>query len=282
MVENLVNSPKVPGRKPRLKRVAGRALRALCLLHGAQGLSKLHMASYLTSSALGRFAGNPDGEPRDVDLRLSGFDVRVQTFSSQLGSYADIFFLNEYEKVPGFDTKAGDVVIDAGANVGFFSLRHAPRVGPNGRVYAFEPNPLVFKLLERNVLRNGLTQVRCLQSALGETAGSVRFTSDPRASSCGHVAEGDEAGELVASTTLDDLVERENIERIDLLKMDVEGYEPHVLRGGLARALERTRRVVMESHNTRDSAWEILRPFGFRRVYDGHWPNVVYFARESA
>jgi FkbM family methyltransferase len=272
-----VRVPRRGPKKTRLQRAAGKAQRALCLLRGAEGWSKVELARYLAANAISKLSGGVDR--RDVDLKLSGFDVRVQTFSSQLGSYADIFFLGEYEKVPGFETTAGQTVIDAGANVGFFSLRHAQNVGPSGRVFAFEPNPQVFELLQRNMARNGLTQVRCLASALGEQVSEVRFHADPRGTSLGHVATESEGGDPVLCTTLDALVEQEQLSRIDLLKMDVEGYEPHILRGGLGRALAITQRIVMESHLTRDVAWEILEPLGFRKVYDGFNPNVVYFSR---
>ncbi|HKY37036.1 MAG TPA: FkbM family methyltransferase [Polyangiaceae bacterium] len=249
------------------------------MLRGAEGWSRLELARYLASGAYSRLTGGGVNQ-REVDLKLSGFDVRVQTFSSQLGSYADIFFLDEYEKVPGFESQPGQTVVDAGANVGFFTLRHARDVGPSGRVFAFEPNPSVFRLLQHNVERNGLKQVSCHRSALGERVGSLLFTSDPRSTSCGHISESEETGEPVPVSTLDALVEEQGLTCIDLLKLDVEGYEPHVLRGGAQRALACTRRVVMESHLTRDIAWDILRPLGFRKAYDGFNPNVVYFTRE--
>lgn len=279
MPEQQASAPRRGPKKTKLELAAGRAHRALCMLRGAEGWSRVELARYLASGALARLA-NSRGERRDVDLKLSGYDVRVQTFSSQLGAYADIFFLSEYEKVPGFESRAGETVIDAGANVGFFTLRHARNVGSTGRVYAFEPNPQVFRLLQHNMAHNNLHHVRCVQSALGEHTGSLRFSSDPRTTSCGHVVGDDGAGETVPATTLDALVEQEGIDRIDLLKLDVEGYEPHILRGGLGLALARTRRIVMESHLTRDIAWDILKPLGFYKVYDGFSPNVVYFTRE--
>ena len=260
--------------------MVGRATSAACLLKGAQGTSRLKLAGYLIWDLLHHTLRVPVRRS-DLDLKLSGFDVRVQTFSSQLGAYADIFHLAEYEQVPGFASAAGEVVIDAGANVGFFSLRHAPAVGPSGRVYAFEPNPAVFELLRRNVARNGLDQVRCICAALSERPGTVRFAAEERATSSGHIAADGAPAIEVQALTLDELVEREGLERIDLLKLDVEGHEPHVIRGGLGKALAITRRVVMESHMTRDEVWGILEPLGFAKVYDGFAPNVVYFTRPA-
>jgi FkbM family methyltransferase len=273
--------PRRAPKRSRWQRLAGRARSAACLLRGAQGSSRLKLAGYLAWDLLHQTLRVPIRRS-EMDLRLSDLSVRVQTFSSQLGAYADIFHLGEYERIPGFASAPGEVVIDAGANVGFFALRHAALVGSTGRVYAFEPNAAVFRLLVHNVQRNRLAHVRCCHSALSDHSGTVRFSASARASSLGHIAAGDEEGVTVQSVTLDDLVERESLERIDLLKMDVEGHEPHVIRGGLARALPITRRVVMESHLTRDIVWQMLEPLGFEKVYDGFWPNVVYFARKEA
>lgn len=266
--------------KRRFQKFIGRVQRAGCMLRGAEGMSRVKLASYLALGVTQRIFRAPIVR-REMDLNLSGLRVRVQTFSSQLGAYADIFHLGEYEKVPGFESAPGEIVIDAGANVGFFSLRHAPLVGSAGRVYAFEPNPEVYALLDHNVRTNGFGQVRCLRAALADNAGTVRFSADERSTSCGHIALENETGSLVEAMTLDQLVETEGIDRIDLLKMDVEGHEPHIIRGGLRRAMAITRRVVMESHMTRHEVWSMLEPLGFLKVYDGSWPNVCYFARPN-
>lgn len=212
-------------------------------------------------------------------LELSGMDVMVRAFSSQLGSYTDIFHLAEYERAPGFLSSPGDIVVDAGASVGFFSLRHAPRVGPGGRVLAFEANPSVFPLLQRNIRKNGLSQVQAFPFALSDRSGTLRFASADRTTSSGHVAQSGEPSIAVAAMTLDELVLKESLPRIDLLKMDVEGHEPEVIRGGLERAIPMTRRIVMESHMTRDTVWGLLEPLGFDKIYDGFSPNVVHFVR---
>jgi FkbM family methyltransferase len=260
------------------RRLVRRARPAGCLLLGADGASRAKLCGYLAWDFLHHAIGFPVKQ-FEMHLRLSDLDVTVQAFSSQLGGYADIFHLAEYEKAPGFVSAPGDVVVDAGANVGFFSLRHAPLVGPTGRVFAFEPNPAVFELLERNVRQNGLSQVKCFQKALSKASGALRFSSDSRGTSCGHVADAQETGLPVEATTLDDLVIQEGIDRIDLLKMDVEGHEPEVVLGGMSRALAITRRVVMESHMTREEVWRLLKPKGFVKVGEGSSPHVVHFTR---
>ena len=225
------------------------------------------------------------GYRTELDLDMRGCKVTFETFSSQLGPYLDIFRYGVYEQVPGFESQPGDVVIDAGANVGFFALRAAGQVGPTGKVYAFEPNPNAFRLLEHNVRQNGFHWVECVPAALSDRTGEIRFASDSRASSCGRTLSDDESssGETssVPCTTLDAFVAERGLTRIDLLKMDTEGAEVDIVKGALTKAMPMTKRVVMESHRTRYGVRDLLVPNGFDLVKDGWKPNVVYFTRRG-
>ena len=135
----------------------------------------------------------------------------------------------------------GELAVDVGANVGALAVEAAALVGPQGTVYAFEPNPHVFPYLEDNVALNDLKQVKCLNYAVGDSHEPVRFTADPRSDEFSRV---DPEGAIsVPSTTLDDAIPGDA--RIALLKVDVEGYEMAVFRGA-TRTLERTDRIFFE------------------------------------
>ena len=86
---------------------------------------------------------------------------------------------------------------------------------------------------------------------------------------------------MLASTTLDAFVQAHRIEHIDILKMDTEGAEAEIVKGGLKYALPVTQRVVMESHGTRYLVRDLLAPLGFELVLDYQARNVVYFERTS-
>src|SRR3989344_2665787 len=64
--------------------------------------------------------------------------------------------------------KKGDVFVDVGAHIGYFTLLASKIVGPVGRVYAFEPNTNNFKLLQKNVKRNKLNNVICINKAIAD------------------------------------------------------------------------------------------------------------------
>jgi FkbM family methyltransferase len=142
--------------------------------------------------------------------------------------------------------KEGQVFLDIGANVGFYSLFAARRVGPSGRVIAFEPDPMTFESLTRSLRYNGLGWASSVNVALSDREGEMPFFTVSDGSAHSLVPEiasraGRYSGKaLVRVTRLDDLVREKVVDaaRIDLIKIDVEGEEPRTVAGMLA-TLER-------------------------------------------
>lgn len=125
----------------------------------------------------------------------------------------------------------GKVVLDVGANVGYFTLLAANAVGARGHVFAFEPAPGNVRMLKRNVEMNQYENVSCLALAVGECAGMREltlsvfpdcngFNQSPICSSIGSVS--------VECVALDDFLEGR---KPDVVKIDVEGAEVSVLKG---------------------------------------------------
>ncbi|HWH13666.1 MAG TPA: FkbM family methyltransferase [Miltoncostaeaceae bacterium] len=135
--------------------------------------------------------------------------------------------------------RPGDLVVDVGANVGFFTLLAAAAVGPGGRVHALEPIPANAEVLERNLALNGLRNVAVRRAAAGDHEGEIRLGLDHpdpgERGVSGHYTEGG-AREAIAVpvVTLDALLAGGPPAR--LVKIDVEGAEPRVL-AGMARTL---------------------------------------------
>jgi len=125
---------------------------------------------------------------------------------------------------------AGDVVVDAGANIGVYSQFLSRCVGASGVVHSFEPSPENFKRLESTTHKLG--NVRLRQAAVGESSGtsklylSDKLNVDHRA----YASEGDSRRAVpIDIIALDDYFNPG--QRIDLIKMDIQGYELHALRG---------------------------------------------------
>jgi FkbM family methyltransferase len=133
----------------------------------------------------------------------------------------------------------GDAVLDVGAHVGLFTLLAARLVGPKGEVHAFEPVPANFERLQANIALNALSNVRPSRVAVGDENGEVSLgLRDERLvgnSTCDYTV-GAELGSVTApATTLDSYLDARGLERVRLVKIDVEGFEYRVLAG-----LERT------------------------------------------
>ncbi|HEX7670550.1 MAG TPA: FkbM family methyltransferase [Polyangiaceae bacterium] len=133
----------------------------------------------------------------------------------------------------------GSVFFDIGANIGFYTLFAAMRVGAAGRVCSFEPDPVTFESLSRSVKRNGFGWASCMNLALSDRRGELPFYFVDDGSAHSLVPEVPErqnrySGNVrVEVTTLDDLVREGRVDasRIDLVKIDVEGEEARTVAG---------------------------------------------------
>ncbi len=131
--------------------------------------------------------------------------------------------------------KPGMTVIDVGANAGVYTFSAAKRVGPDGRVFAIEPFSRCVQYLEVTKQLNQLDWVRIYKAAASNHRGTVRL-SLASASELNKVMMEDnqqttESFEEVTALPLDDLIEQEQLSRVDWLKIDAEGHEMQVLQG---------------------------------------------------
>jgi len=147
----------------------------------------------------------------------------------------------------------GGVFVDAGANIGLFTLMAAAIVGPGGRVLAVEPGRESLARLDANLALNHLPQVQVIRAALAAEPGTARLFhvqlgDDPQAYSLLPEAAATES-EAVPVTTLDLLAAQQGLARLDCFKLDVEGAEPMIIAGGRA-SLARFRPIVIFEVNT--------------------------------
>ncbi len=144
----------------------------------------------------------------------------------------------------------GHVFLDIGANSGYFALLASRCVGPRGKVFAIEPNPAMAEQVRQNVARSGLTNVVVEELACSSSAG-VRdlYLGPPGNTGITSLSSANVRSDECVSVNCvpaDALVEKYDISRIDLVKIDVEGAELEVLRG-MTDILKRFRpKIIIE------------------------------------
>jgi len=129
--------------------------------------------------------------------------------------------------------KPGNVFVDVGANVGLYTALAGLAVGPSGKVFAFEPEPESFSFLQKTVAENKLLNTKIVQSAASNTNGEHRlYTSSGNRGDHRLYNNADADGSVgVKTLRLDDFLRSEGISKVDILKIDVQGFEGFVIEG---------------------------------------------------
>ncbi|MBI5606383.1 MAG: FkbM family methyltransferase [Deltaproteobacteria bacterium] len=197
---------------------------------------------------------------------------------STLEVYYEIFKEENHFLLPEFSGLNETVVIDIGANEGFYALKIKER-NPACRVICVEPNPYLFEVMQNNVESNRLNNIELVNKALAANQGTSRFDIIKEIGPIGGrglklvdrpwLREEFIRSIQVETATLDDLFARFDLPGAGILKIDVEGMELEVL-DGARTCLALVDKVVIERHsrNLRDGVVDFLTAHGFRLVYE--------------
>lgn len=161
-----------------------------------------------------------------VQIRLDDFNGRA------------VFFTGDVDRkvtwICSRIVRTGDTVVDVGSNIGLVTLTLAGLVGQTGYVYSFDPNPQLVAMLRRSIQRNALDNIVLQQCAIGETPDSLVLRVPQGHSGQGslvrHVSRDCVTELTVPVMRLSDALPS-SLGHIRFLKIDVEGFESHVLRG---------------------------------------------------
>jgi FkbM family methyltransferase len=178
---------------------------------------------------------------RGVKKRFNGFPLRIPT------RYIN-YFPADYE-APNFaflkqQVKPGDTVLDIGAHIGFFANITAQIVGKEGKVFAFEPTPSTFAMLQKMCVDNhNEAIVTPVNKAVGKEDGSITFyvsndRIDNTNSALGYRDEANHRPIDIGLTSVDNFVRQQGPAQVNFLKIDVEGFEYDTIRGA-AETLQR-------------------------------------------
>lgn len=178
-------------------------------------------------------------------------------FSLDLSDYQQwlLYFSDNHDSSLGVLSyvESGFTVIDVGGNVGQTALAMAKKVGDSGKVISFEPYPATVKRFKKNLeLNQDIKNIRLENYALGDFDGSISLFQDCVTNSGGNRVlysdtENHVGVERVPATTLDSYLAKEkSITGVDLIKIDVEGFEMSVLRGAEQTLLKYKPKLVVE------------------------------------
>lgn len=161
------------------------------------------------------------------------------------------------------ELKAGDVVYDIGANVGFYSLLASALVGETGRVYSFEPSPVNVEMLRKHLKMNRVANCTVIEAAVGSFDGLAAFEAREDRHQ-GHLVET--GGLQVRVLTLDRLISESGMRPPSLMKIDIEGAELDCLRGA-ANLIQKFRPVIfLATHGSgiHASCLDALKSWNYR------------------
>lgn len=128
-----------------------------------------------------------------------------------------------------------DVILDIGANIGYYSLMASKRIGEKGKIFAFEPVSNTYKKLQDNIYLNNFTNIRSENLAVSNSESEIElFVADEMSTGSSSIAmhvNFSGIKEKVKTIEIDKYCKLNKIEKLDLVKIDVEGCEPMVIEG---------------------------------------------------
>jgi len=152
--------------------------------------------------------------------------------------------------------KEGMICLDIGSNLGYYATLEGKLVGKNGKVFAIEPSPINFGYLKKNIILQNNHNIKPYNFACGNRDGKTKF-SISNSSNWSRVLDeiipksihGDETYVIdIPMKTIDSFVNEQKIEKIDLIRMDLEGYEKNTY-AGMAETIKKFKPMLaMEIH----------------------------------
>ncbi len=142
--------------------------------------------------------------------------------------------------------KEGDTVIDIGANIGYYTLLFAKWVGPTGKVYAFEPEPTNFQLLEKNVQANNYKNITIFQKAVSNKNDKLSFYISDESSAANQLFKPKKFSKIIEvdSVKLDECLSVD--EKIDFIKIDIQGAEGTAIKGMNSLLNNNSNTIIMQ------------------------------------
>lgn len=229
-----------------------------------------------------------------ITLAFQGlcFTVRKSNAFSAVETYCEIFHRDNHCLHPDFIPSNSDVIVDFGANQGFYVAK-IKKIAPSAKVFAFEPNPWEYSLLEQNCRNNDFQNVILDYHAIYDRAVELTMEVIPQIGAIGstdihHPSRTWLKEEFIKKITVqaisaDQALEKYKLDHVDIMKIDVEGAEWEIL--SQFQLIDRVQKLVIEwhSHALRAKVLSLLVGKGFRLVFEdavqGDYYGEFYLCR---
>lgn len=186
-----------------------------------------------------------------------------------------------------FRPRFGETVLDIGAYVGRYTLLSSRYVGEKGQVVSVEAHPGIFKLLRKNLILNKISNATTVNAAISNCEGHVKLYHGYASGWHSIVQKSAETGwslneyTKVPSRTVDNLMKEIGIDKVDWMKIDVEGAELKVLEGSLETLRNNENlKIIVEIHPTytrEDAIFKLFKQMQYEtRVLKREWPYQSY------
>jgi FkbM family methyltransferase len=187
------------------------------------------------------------------------------------------FFIKSYKAT----LKPDDVVFDVGANLGLTSVVFS-KLNNSAKIYSFEPSKNIYRCLEETIKENKADNCFPLQMALSARPGSSSFSDNPTSASASHLSTaGDSLGHASYSvdvSTIDIICLEKKHERLDFIKIDVEGFEIDVLQGGIDSLHRLKPTVFLEFNSFTMIAYRNINPRSLLDKLTWIFPYVYFYS----
>jgi FkbM family methyltransferase len=203
----------------------------------------------------------------DVKMICVQGDKRIACFDSfNFLSYEEEELSMQFKLI-----EKDDVVFDIGGNYGWYSI-HVAKKFPLNEIYAFEPLPKTYSTLKENLFINNVNNVKAFNIGLSKEVGEFTFYCDPNLTvnaSLSNVSDNSNAIELTCKVdVLDRFVQSNNINKIDFIKLDIEGAELFALIGAKKSIIDFKPKIFIE----------MLRKWALK--FDYHPNDIILFLKE--
>jgi FkbM family methyltransferase len=218
-------------------------------------------------------------QTRQIKFKNHSFKINLRD-QADASVLAEIFQIREYRSAENIIKSAVFPIIDAGAQAGFFSL-YVRALNAKIRVYAVEPEPANAEFLAKQLKNNHIQDVKIFQQALAGKTGKLDFYVSPDTHNHSLI-KFDEFKEkiTVASISLSEFLKQNKIDKVSLLKMDIEGGEYEVMENLAMDDWRKLENILLEYHdlperNHKDLA-DLIRRNGFSlEIFPSHYDKKL-------